>query len=364
MSSTPLTWPLHPLLLPDIIQEISWHANVGDLFNYALVNRQWSYSASICLYRHVRLRGRHDVAQFFQCLTDPTIAEHERIPRASIMRTLRVQFMDSSNEALARTLNRQAYRQLQLLCPHLVNLTRVLLEVFIGLNYEDYNLIESWLCAMPESLRICMIRLADGQGITFPNESRWARLVRALGCPTLVLISNPPIFHPETCDTHLPVLLSKAMMRGPRKDTSRPINLSRIEIWTSIHQIVWTRGLRIERIVHHTDVPEWDSYYCHAAQWDSDASRWEYHQDREGMQSSQPGMVVERCPGATILNPFDPTRGTCDARNSFRRWIVCKDGTICRREDSDKPRLPSDWVKWEDNSFGRRALGMFVPSKR
>ncbi|KAF7972010.1 hypothetical protein HWV62_19301 [Athelia sp. TMB] len=368
MSSTPSTihnlYPLHPMLLPDILEEVTWHADAGDLFNYALVNRQWTHSANARLYRHVQLRGRRDIARFFKCLMHRTIAEQGESPRASIMRTLHVQLTETSDEAPVRPLNREAYQQLVQLFPRLVNLTRLLLEVYIGFNFEDYHLMESWLFAMPVSLRVCMIRLADGHGIYISNERRWARLIRFLECTTLVLISNPPIFHPETCDSQLPELLNKAMLRGERRETSQPISLSRIEIWTSIHKIVWTKGLYIERIIHHTDVPEWDDYYCYAAQWDGENSQWEFQQDRESMQSSLPGMVPERCPGATVINPFDPTRGTCEARNSFRRWVVCDDGTICRREDMDKPRLESDWVKWEDNSFGRRALGMYVPLKR
>lgn len=381
-SHTHIFAPVHPILIPDILGEISWHADVGDLFTHALVHRQWTHPANLYLYRHVRLCGRHDVARFFQCLMHPTIVEHERLQQTSLMHTLHVQFTDTSSEALARPLNKDAYRQLEQIFPHLVNLTRVLVEVHIGFNWEEYNWLGNWLLAMPDSLRVCMIRvrvwrqlcrsslsscciqLADGQGIHFSNEGRWARLIRSLQCTTLVLISNPPIFHPETCNSKLPDLLSKAMMRGERKESSRPITLRRIEIWTSVHNIFWTKGLQIERIIHHTDVPEWDNYYCHAAQWDGVKSQWEFHEDREVMQSCLPGMAAERCPGATIINPFDPTRGTCGARNSFKRWVVCDDGTLCRREDKDKPRLPSDWVKWEDNTFGRRALGMYVPLKR
>lgn len=150
------------------------------------------------------------------------------------------------------------------------------------------------------------------------------------------------------------------MRVGESPATYQALTIRRTEIWTSVHGVSWTRGLRIKSMTHHSDAPGWDDHYLHVVQWSEDVSRWEIHKRDHAMQSSVSDMVVTRCLGATV-NPYNPTRGTCNAPDHDSRWVVCNDGTICRKEHCYRERRPSDWVLWGNNTFGRRALGMYNP---
>ena len=139
-----------------------------------------------------------------------------------------------------------------------------------------------------------------------------------------------------------------------------PPDVRRVEVWTSIHHALLTPGLRVRQITHHTDVPGWDERYLYIAQWSEDNLRWELQPNAKGAQSSVTGLEETRCVGATI-NVFDPTRGLCGAPKYLGYWVECSDGTLCRAEHAGRARRPSDWVHWEDNTFGRRAMGMYHP---
>lgn len=177
-----------------------------------------------------------------------------------------------------------------------------------------------------------------------------------------MLISCKPIFHPEACDTQLLALLSKAAQ--PEHLTSRvpALGVQRIEVWTSVHALHLTSALHIKNITHHTDVPGWDDYYRYMAVWDGgsgESGRWEMQETGQNMLSSLPNFTAIRCLGATI-NQMRPTMATCKGPNDHNRWMVCDDGTICREEHRDRQRRPEDWVLWPNNTYGRRALGMYV----
>lgn len=194
-------------------------------------------------------------------------------------------------------------------------------------------------------------------------EEEWADIIEAVPCANLLLISNKPIFYPEPVETRLPALLAKTALGECRIPSFAALNGQRIEILTSVHILVMTPTLQVESIIHHTDVPGWDECYLYAAAWNPTHARWEMEKAEGVIHSNLHEFTATRCLGATI-DPLQPTVGTCQCPKHNNHWIVCDDGTICRVEHRSRPRRPSDWVLWENNTYGRRALGMYVDLQR
>ncbi|KAF7978618.1 hypothetical protein HWV62_45364 [Athelia sp. TMB] len=200
-----------------------------------------------------------------------------------------------------------------------------------------------------------MITVAQEQCVTPESYHDWARLLQCIHCPNVSLISNRPTFYPETCETQLPLFVRRAA----------PLHFKRLELWTSLHTIglSMTPGLRISRITYHTDVPGWDDRFLYVMEKHEETGAWVLQDASKPSEStaSSKDLHLVPCVGATI-NPFEPTEGYCEGGEGIHSpWMVCEDGTICRREHQFRPRRPSDWVMWPNNTYGRRGQGMWVP---
>ncbi|KZP17424.1 hypothetical protein FIBSPDRAFT_894339 [Athelia psychrophila] len=344
----------------DTLRIILGHlSSSGDLFRCGLVNRQWTPLANAWLYRHVHLRRKEDVMKFYACLLLRASGDENRKIRGALVRTLRVELVERTAQFLAVRRNMEAYHRLGDILRHLSGLTRLLMEVYMGSKTHESCWIQTLAKCLPTSLDVFMIRLADGLRTFVDVEEEWANIIEAVPCANLVLISNRPIFYPEPVETRLPALLAETAPGDRRIPSIAALNGQRIEIWTSVHSLVMTPTLHVESIVYHTDVPGWDECYLYAAVWNPTRGGWAMEKAEGKLRSNLPEFTATRCLGATI-DPLQPTVGTCQCPNHHNRWIVCDDGTICRVEHRSRPRRPSDWVLWENNTYGRRALGMLA----
>lgn len=149
----------HPAFGNDILLRVMENTkSLAALFKCALVHRAWTPLANQCMYQHLHLRSREDVAVFYKCLS--AHLPDGGIKSTSFARTLHVELTDDG--PLARRqydYNKAAYHEIQSILPRLTRLSRMLIEAHVAMKWEEYGWMESWTCCMPQSLSVFMIRV-------------------------------------------------------------------------------------------------------------------------------------------------------------------------------------------------------------
>lgn len=155
----------------DILHMIlGYLSSSGDFFRCGLVNRQWTPLANSWLYRHVHLKRKEDVVKFYTCLQLRVSGDENRKKRGALVRTLRVELVDRAAEFLAVHRNMEAYHRLGDILRHLSHLTRLLMEVYIGLKTHESGWIQTLAKCLPTSLDVFMIRVSAmcSNSMTYP----------------------------------------------------------------------------------------------------------------------------------------------------------------------------------------------------